>query len=87
MAKKRPATKLAARYKGYKKAFDLVMELMAIPGTSGEEAGVTNYIKKRLLRAGADPAWIKVDTAHKRTQLQGDTGNLILKLPGTIPGP
>ena len=87
MAKKKTTAKLVAKYAKQKSAFDLVMELMAIPGTSGEEAGVADYIKGRLLKAGADPKWIKEDTAHKRTLLKGNQGNLILKMPGTISGP
>ena len=90
MAKKkssRSTPKLAARYRDHQKAFDLVMDLMAIPGTSGEEAGVAEYIMKRLLKAGVDPKWIKQDTANQRTKLRGDSGNLILKLPGNRPGP
>jgi tripeptide aminopeptidase len=40
-----------------------------------------------LRRAGVPNSWIKTDSAHERTPIRGDTGNLILKLPGTRRGP
>jgi tripeptide aminopeptidase len=65
----------------------LVLELMAIPGKSGEEADVAAYICEKLLAAGAPADAIKTDNAHKQALIAGNTGNLILKLPGTIKGP
>jgi tripeptide aminopeptidase len=69
------------------KAVNLVMRLMAIEGRSGAEGRVARYITSRLRRAGIPDAWITTDEAHQRTPIRGDTGNLILKLPGTRPGP
>ena len=66
------------------RAQKLVLELMAIPGKSGEEAEVAQFIRQKLLAAGARPADIKTDDANKSTPLKGNTGNLILKLPGTV---
>jgi tripeptide aminopeptidase len=68
-------------------AVDLVLQLMAIPGESGEEAGVAQFIETQLLAAGADPKWLKYDTAHRRTKIAGKVGNLCLKIPGTAAGP
>jgi tripeptide aminopeptidase len=68
-------------------ALRLVMQLMAIPGLSGEEAGVAAFITKRLRDAGAPASAIRTDRAHRRTPLSGDTGNLILRLPGTTRAP
>src|SRR5687768_4325546 len=65
----------------------LVLELMAIPGKSGEEAAVADYIRGKLLAAGAPADAIVSDNAHQHTILKGNTGNLILKLPGTLKGP
>jgi len=65
----------------------MVMQLMAIPGRSGEEGQVADYIRRRLLDAGVDPAALVTDTAHQRTPVRGQTGNLILKLAGTRRGP
>lgn len=67
--------------------FDLVMQLMAIPGRSGEERGVAEFIVKKLRAAGSSDSATQFDNAHKHTPLAGDTGNLIFKLPGTLRGP
>ncbi len=66
---------------------DLVMRLMAIEGKSGFEAQIADEVEQRLLAAGAQPAWLKRDSAHRRTPVLGETGNLILKLPGTLKQP
>ena len=65
----------------------LVLELLAIPGKSGEEAGVADFIRATLLAAGAPPDAIKTDNAHRQALIAGNTGNLILKLPGTLKAP
>ncbi|MCP4190487.1 MAG: M20/M25/M40 family metallo-hydrolase [Planctomycetaceae bacterium] len=61
---------------------ELLMELMAISGKSGEEAEVARYVTDRLVEAGAKPNWIRHDQAHRATPIDGGTGNLVLKLPG-----
>jgi tripeptide aminopeptidase len=68
-------------------AVDLVMQLMAIPGKSGNEGQVADFVEKRLRQAGATASMIRRDSAHRRTPIAGETGNLILKLPGTYRGP
>ncbi|HEV2968696.1 MAG TPA: M20/M25/M40 family metallo-hydrolase [Pirellulales bacterium] len=68
-------------------ALRLVMQLMAIPGLSGEEGCVAAFITERLREAGAPASAIRTDRAHRRTPLAGDTGNLILRLPGTDRAP
>ena len=68
-------------------AVRLVMELMAIPATSGKEAPVAQYITDKLLAAGARPGDIRHDKAHTRTPIKGDVGSLIFTLPGTLRGP
>jgi tripeptide aminopeptidase len=69
------------------RAQKLVLDLMAIPGKSGEEALVADYIRKRLLAAGAPEESLATDNAHSRALIRGNTGNLILKLPGTRKAP
>ncbi|MCA9207339.1 MAG: M20/M25/M40 family metallo-hydrolase [Planctomycetales bacterium] len=69
------------------RAFDLVMQLMAIPGKSGEEQAAAEFIIERLKAAGAPADAIRFDTANRRTAIAGQTGNLILKLPGTVRAP
>ena len=70
-----------------KKATDLVMKLMAIPGKSGNEAGVADFITRTLIQAGASPTDIQSDKAHQKTHIPGNAGNLIFKLAGTRRGP
>lgn len=70
-----------------RRATDLVMKLMAIPGRSGEEAAVADFIRQQLLAAGASEAAITTDNAHKKTPIAGEIGNLIFKLPGTVRAP
>ena len=69
------------------RAFDLVMQLMAIPGKTGQEQEVADCIIKQLHGAGAPAAAIKTDNAHRRTPVPGQLGNLALRLPGTTRGP
>lgn len=66
---------------------DFVMSLMAIPGKSGEETAIANFVKQQLLAAGADPKSIVFDSAHLQTPLKGAIGNLIFQLPGTKRSP
>ena len=66
---------------------DRVMTLMAIRGKSGEEQGVADFIKKQLIKAGALESQITEDSAHRRTIIKGNQGNLTLRLPGTVKGP
>lgn len=69
------------------KAFDRVMELMAIPGKSGQEGKAAEYVIKQLRRAGAPAAAIQTDSAHQRAPIKGETGNLVFTLPGTFRAP
>lgn len=68
-------------------AIDLVMRLLSIPGKSGHEARVAEYILGRLRRAGVPDSAIAFDSAHKRSHIGGEVGNLIVKLPGSMRGP
>lgn len=70
-----------------KAAEKLAIELMAIPGTSGQEAQVAKTIAKKLREAGASAKSIVFDDAFRRTPIKGDTGNLIFTLPGTYKAP
>lgn len=68
-------------------AIKRVLAVMAIPGKSGNELGVANFIRNELLAAGAEPSHIVTDTAHKKTPIKGNTGNLIYHMPGTVKAP
>lgn len=64
-----------------------VMKLMAIPGQSGQEKAVMDFIADRLYRAGAEAKMLQHDRAHFKTPLAGQVGNMVLKLPGNVKGP
>ncbi len=68
-------------------ALRLSMQMMALPGASGKEGIVAQFIMEQLRGAGAAEADIVLDTAHQFTPIQGEVGNLIFKLPGTLRGP
>ena len=66
---------------------DLVLQMMAIPGKSGQERQIAEFIVSRLRDSGVPDAAIQFDTAHKKSHIGGEVGNLIVKLPGTVRGP
>ncbi len=63
------------------------MQMMAIPGSSGQESEIAEYIVERLVQAGVPRGQIKFDTAHQRSPLAGQLGNMVLKLAGTTRAP
>lgn len=65
------------------RAEQLVLELLSIEGVSGQEAGVVEFLQQKLLAAGAPASALTIDKAHRHSPLGGQTGNLILNLPGT----
>lgn len=71
----------------HRRARELVIRMLAIPGSSGREAQVVKFIREKLRRAGAPDAAIQTDQAHRRSPHGGQIGNLVCKLPGTKRGP
>lgn len=67
-----------------KEAVKLLMELIAIPGPSGNEEQVVEFVRQRLLQAGAPASALHCDQAHRRSSLGGKVGNFALRLPSTI---
>ncbi len=70
-----------------KHADEILLKLLATPGLSGAEGPVVHYIASELRAAGATDAVLKFDQAHRKIPHGGTSGNLVLKLPGTRPGP
>ena len=68
-------------------ALQRFLQLTAIPGRSGDEKAIADAIEKTLVDGGCDPSWIHRDAANERTRITGNTGNLIVKLPGNGSGP
>ncbi len=63
------------------------MNLLPIPGISGQERQVAETIRQKLLAAGCPASAIAFDKANTKTPLKGACGNLIVKLPGTHRAP
>ncbi len=59
-----------------------VIDLMKIPGKSGEETEISNYVKGRLIDMGVSEEAIYYDDAHKHSEIGGETGNMIVRFPG-----
>lgn len=70
-----------------KRAVNLVLELIGVPGRSTQENQIVATIRQKLLAAGVPEASIKTDTANKRSGAGGEVGNLVVKIPGTFRGP
>lgn len=68
-------------------AVDRVQQLMSIPGRSREEGAIIAHVREQLLAAGVPESAIEIDDANKRIPGGGQSGNLIVKLPGTIRKP
>jgi len=66
-------------------ARQLVLDLLALPGPSGHERAVMDFIREKLVTAGARN--LRFDQVHRRSPFGGEVGNLSLTLPGTVPGP
>lgn len=69
------------------KAVKRVLDLIAIPGKSCEESLVSDWIQTALKNSGVPASAITTDSAHKRSPSGGETGNLIVRLPGTVKQP
>lgn len=69
------------------RALDRVTRLMAIPGKSCEEQEILAAICEELKAGGVPESAVAFDTAHRRSPAGGTSGNLIVKLPGTVRGP
>jgi tripeptide aminopeptidase len=68
-------------------ALRLVSQLMAIPGRSGDEGAVQEFIIGHLRSAGLPASALSWDNAHRHSPIGGKVGNMALKLPGTVRGP
>jgi len=67
-------------------AESLLLELLAIPGVSGQEEAIVQYIAEQLHQAGAPASAIQHDKPPRSGPSNGEAGNLVLRLPGARPG-
>ncbi len=70
-----------------KDLLELLLDLLRIPGLSGGEAKAASYVAGVLRRNGCKPDWMRYDAAQKRLGPDFATGNLIVRIPGTVRGP
>jgi tripeptide aminopeptidase len=68
-------------------ALDLLMRFLAVEGVTGREEKIGKVVVDALRDAGVPRSRIRFDDAHTRIALPTQTGNLIVDLPGTMPGP
>src|SRR5438105_9022672 len=64
-----------------------LMRFLAVEGITGEEKAIGEEVVRALLEAGVPRKAIVFDTAHRRIPLPTQTGNLIVRLPGTFAAP
>lgn len=64
-----------------------LLHFLAIEGVTGQEQAIGQAVLKALVEAGVPRRAIHFDKAHERIPLPTQTGNLIVTLPGTRPGP
>jgi len=77
----------AAAEPSLSRAQNLALRMLSIPGGSGREGQVAEFIRQELRRAGSPASALKTDHAQNRIPQGGEIGNLILSLPGTTSGP
>jgi len=68
-------------------AVHTLMELLSVEGVTGQEAAIAARTAEMLRAVGVPGDAIRYDDAHTRIPLPTQTGNLIVQLPGTRPGP
>jgi tripeptide aminopeptidase len=83
--RRRPATPLLRVNK--ERAINTAMQLLSVPGISGEEQAAADEIVRILGKYGLPKKAVTFDNAHKKSPHGGQCGNLIIKLPGTTKGP
>ena len=68
-------------------AESLLLKYLAIDGVTGQEEQIANAIRDDLIAIGVPAAAIRFDGVAAKIPLPTQTGNLIVDLPGTKPGP
>lgn len=70
-----------------KSAEDHLMKFLSVEGVTGEEKAIAQAVSDELKAVGVPASAIRFDSVHKKIPLPTQTGNLIVDLPGTRPGP
>ena len=64
-----------------------LLRFLSIEGITGQEQAIGREVVKALVEAGVPRKAFHFDKAHEQIPLPTQTGNLIVTLPGTRPGP
>ncbi len=70
-----------------KAAEDHLMRFLRVEGVTGQEKAIAEAVSDALKKVGVPASAIRFDTVNERIPLPTETGNLIVSLPGTRPGP
>lgn len=68
-------------------AIDRLFRFLAVEGVTGQEKAIARVVARELEAVGVPRRAIRHDNAHERIPLPTQTGNLLVSLPGTRPGP
>jgi tripeptide aminopeptidase len=68
-------------------AVNRLMRFLAVEGVTGHEQAIGKDVVRDLTASGVPRSRIRFDRANERIPLATQTGNLIVTLPGTRPGP
>ena len=66
------------------RALEHLLDLLKIPGLSGQEGKIAAEVKKKLRAAGCKSSWIQEDHVHQKLGRGFETGNLIVRVPGSL---
>jgi tripeptide aminopeptidase len=69
------------------RAVSRLMQFLAVPGVTGHEKAIGEAVVKGLVDSGVPRQAIFFDHANREIPMPTETGNLIVHLPGTRPGP
>jgi tripeptide aminopeptidase len=68
-------------------AVSRLLRFLSIEGVTGQERAIAEDVRACLIEVGVPAHAIRYDDANQRLPLPTQTGNLIVDLPGTRPGP
>lgn len=64
-----------------------LMSVLSVEGVTGEERAIAAAVSDALKKVGVPASAIRFDEVDKKIHVPTQTGNLIVDLPGTRPGP
>src|SRR5437899_1660526 len=71
----------------HEKAIARLMRFLAVEGITGQEKAIGTEVMIALREIGIPADAVRFDNANTKIPLPTQTGNLIVTLPGTKPGP